>query len=392
MNLLNCNKTFSILYINQNQRKMVKRKILLLTGTVLLMSTMAIAQVGITSVPFLQIEPDSRSAGMGNTGVAIADNAAALFWNPAGLAFQEGSQIGITHSNWLPNFNTDLFYDYIVGKMYIDGIGTIGAHITYFNLGEQVQTDETGLELGTFRSYEFASGASYGYKINENFAIGTGFRFIYSRLVPANTQVGGQTAKNGTSVGLDLAFLYRTNPFEIANNAAQFNVGMNLSNIGPGIQYTDRAQQDPLPTVLRLGWSLDMNLDAEGFNTLTIANDVSKIMARRDTTGESMSVGKALFSSWDPYLRYDAIKSEFVEVPLSEQFMIGVGAEYWYNKQFAIRTGYFYESPNNGDRQFLTFGAGIRYNIFGVDFSYLHTLKENHPLANTIRFSVLVDF
>lgn len=329
---------------------------------------------------------------MGNTGVALADNAAALFWNPAGFAFQEGTQIGITHSNWLPNFNTDLFYDYIVGKMHIDGIGTIGAHITYFNLGEQVQTDETGLELGTFRSYEFASGASYGFKVNENFAVGTGFRFIYSRLVPANTQVSGQTAKNGTSVGIDLAALYRTNPFEILEKTATFNVGMNISNIGPGIQYTDRAQQDPLPTILRMGWALNMNLDSEGFNTLTIANDISKIMARRDTTGESMSVGKALFSSWDAYYRYDAINSEFVEVPLSEQFMIGLGAEYWYNKQFAIRSGYFYESPNNGDRQFLTFGAGLRYNIFGVDFSYLYTLKENHPLANTIRFSVLVDF
>lgn len=185
-------------------------KISLLTGAFLMIATTAMAQVGITSVPFLQIEPDSRSAGMGNTGVAIADNAAALFWNPAGFAFQEGTQLGITHSNWLPNFNTDLFYDYIVGKMYVDGIGTIGAHITYFNLGEQVQTDETGLELGTFRSYEFAAGASYGFKLNENFALGTGFRFIYSRLVPANTQVSGQTAKNGTSVGVDLSALYRT--------------------------------------------------------------------------------------------------------------------------------------------------------------------------------------
>ena len=371
---------------------MKMNKILTLAGGFLIIASVATAQVGITSVPFLQIEPDSRSAGMGNTGVALADNAAALFWNPAGFAFQEGTQIGITHSNWLPNFNTDLFYDYIVGKMHIDGIGTIGAHITYFNLGEQVQTDETGLELGTFRSYEFASGASYGFKVNENFAVGTGFRFIYSRLVPANTQVSGQTAKNGTSVGIDLAALYRTNPFEILEKTATFNVGMNISNIGPGIQYTDRAQQDPLPTILRMGWALNMNLDSEGFNTLTIANDISKIMARRDTTGESMSVGKALFSSWDAYYRYDAINSEFVEVPLSEQFMIGLGAEYWYNKQFAIRSGYFYESPNNGDRQFLTFGAGLRYNIFGVDFSYLYTFKENHPLANTIRFSVLVDF
>ena len=92
------------------------------------------------------IEPDSRGAAMGNTGVAIADNASAMFWNPAGLAFQRGNQVSITHSNWLANFNVDdLFYDYLVGKYYVEGIGTIGAHLTYLNLGEQIQTNEDSL-------------------------------------------------------------------------------------------------------------------------------------------------------------------------------------------------------------------------------------------------------
>lgn len=355
--------------------------------------TIATAQVGITAVPFLQIEPDSRSAGMGNTGVAVADNASALFWNPAGFAFQdETTQIGITHSNWLPNFNTDLTYYYLAGKHHIDGLGNFGAHITYFDLGEQVQTSAIGEEEGTFRSYELATGVSYGFRINDNLALGTGFRFIYSRLVPSGTMVGGQLAQNGSSIGFDLAGLYRTNPFTIADREARFNVGFNLSNIGRGVQYTDDAQRDPLPTLFRVGWSFNMNLDADGYNTLTIANDISKIMARNDSTGLAMPMFQALFSSWNTYERFDALSSEMVEVPLAEQLMIGIGAEYWYDSLFALRAGYFYESPNNGDRQFLTFGAGIRYNIFGVDFSYLQTLKENHPLANTIRFSVLLNF
>lgn len=369
-------------------KKSLYTALFLLTG-----STVAVAQVGITAVPFLQIEPDSRSAGMGNTGVAVADNASALFWNPAGFAFQDKeTQIGITHSNWLPNFNTDLTYYYLAGKHYVDGLGNFGAHITYFDLGEQVQTDDTGREIGTFRSYEFASGISYGFQITDNFALGTGFRFIYSRLVPAGLDVGGQTAQNGSSIGFDIAGLYKTNPFEIGDKLANFNLGFNLSNIGRGMQYVDDAQRDPLPTVFRAGWSFNMNLDSEGFNTLTIANDVSKVMARNDSTGKAMPVVQALFSSWDTYQRFDALSSEYVDVPLSEQLMIGIGAEYWYDNMFALRAGYFYESPNNGDRQFLTFGAGIRYNIFGVDFSYLQTLKENHPLANTIRFSVLLNF
>jgi long-subunit fatty acid transport protein len=353
------------------------------------------AQVGITSVPFLQIEPDSRAAGMGNTGVAIADNASAVFWNPAGLAFQRGNQVSITHANWLPAFNADLFYDYLVGKYYIEDIGTIGAHITFLNLGEQLRTDETGLEMGRFNSYEVAAGISYGYELNENFSLGTGFRFVYSSL--ADGEVSGQKINPGSTVGIDLAAMYRSNPFDLGTRQGTMNAGINLSNIGPGVQYTDNAQRDPLPTVLRFGWALTMDLDQEGFNTLTFSNDISKIMARselRDVDGdavyEPMSVTRALFSSWSSFDRMNG--SEMVTLNVLQQFMLGFGLEYWYNQQFALRTGYYYENPENGNREFLTFGAGIRYNIFGVDFSYLYTLEEDHPLANTMRFSVLLNF
>ncbi len=362
------------------------------------------AQVGITSVPFLQIEPDSRAAGMGNANVAIADNAAAVFWNPAGLAFQTGNQASITHANWLPQFNAGLFYDYIVGKFYVDGLGTIAGHITYLNLGEQQQTDEGGNELGTFRSYDFAVGASYGFDITKNFALGIGTRFIYSNLVPTGTNVGGQTqASAGTSVAFDLGMMYKSNVFKLGENNANFSLGLNASNIGTPIQYTDEAQKDPLPTTLRAGFAFTTELDADGYNSLTIATDVSKIMAETrqetifdelgDSTGYRNVVTPslvALFSAWGPIERQD--EGRTISLSLLDQLMIGGGAEYWYDKKFALRAGYFYEHPDNGDRQFLTFGAGLRYDIFGVDFSYIYTLAENHPLANTIRFSVLVDF
>ncbi|MDR8392155.1 type IX secretion system outer membrane channel protein PorV [Aliifodinibius sp. S!AR15-10] len=345
------------------------------------------AQVGITSVPFLQIEPDSRGAGMGNTGVAIADNASAVYWNAAGLAYQKGNQISVTHAEWLPAFNADLFYDYLVGKYYIEGIGTIGAHITYLNLGEQIRTNEQGLEQGRFNSNEFAGGISYGGKLSENFALGGGVRFIYSSL--AEGQVGQQTINPGSSVAVDLSGLYRSKFFNFAGSDAQFSAGFNLSNVGPGIQYTDNAQKDPLPTVLRMGWAFEWNLDPEGINTITIANDISKIMARGDSTG-SEGVVQALFSSWDEYTRYNG--SENVTLGVMDQFMIGTGIEYWYNDLFAIRGGYYYEHPENGDRVFFTVGAGLRYSLIGVDFSYIAALEEEHPLANTTRFSLLINF
>ena len=348
------------------------------------------SQVASTAVPFLQIEPDSRTAGMGNAGVAIADNATAIFWNPAGLAFQKGHEVNFTHADWLPNFGVDMFYDYLAGRYYVEGIGSIGAHITFLNLGEQEMTDEQGNSLGTFSSYEFASGLSYGFKLTENFALGTGIRFIFSNLVPPGTMVSGQEARNGTSVGIDIAGLYRSSPFSVIGRQAQVSAGLNLSNLGPSIQYTDEAQKDALPTLLRLGWAYKMNLDRNGFNTLTISNDFSKIMARMEDDGTGMSSLRALVGSWDTLARNDGQGT--VEVPLVEQFMIGLGTEYWYDNLFALRAGYFYESPNNGGREFITLGAGLRYNIFGVDFSYIYTLEEDHPLANTLRFSALVNF
>lgn len=362
------------------------------------------AQVAITAVPFLQIEPDSRGAGMGNTGVALADNASAIFWNPAGLAFQKGNnQASITHSNWLANFQVnDLFYDYVVGTYYIEGIGTIGAHLTYLNLGEQAETREDSPEvISRFNSYELAFGGSYGYQFSKNFGIGTSLRLIYSSLA-SGTSISAQKVNPGSSVAVDLALLYKTNPFDIGGRNAQLNFGANLSNLGPGIQYTDNAQKDPLPTVLRFGWSFDLDLDDAGINRITIANDISKIMARTTPVYESNPDGsidtstvaagpiEALFNSWSSFERFNG--QETIQLGLMQQFMIGAGLEYWYHDQFALRGGYYYEDPNNGDREYITFGAGIRYNFLGVDFSYIKTLESDHPLANTLRFSLLIDF
>lgn len=361
------------------------------------------AQIAITAVPFLQIEPDSRGAAMGNTGVAIADNAAAMFWNPAGLAFQRDNQISLTHSNWLKNFNvSDLFYDYVVGKFYVEGIGTIGGHLTFLNLGEQAITNEDSPDvISKFNSLELALGLSYGFEVNKNLAFGTSLRFIYSSLA-SGTSVGEQKVNPGSSVAVDLSALYRTDQFYLGANKARFSTGFNLSNIGPGMQYTDNAQKDPLPTLLRFGVALNYELDPEGFNKINIAADVSKIMARTKEVIEARSDGtldttrvasgpiESLVDSWGSWSHFNGQTN--VDVSLLQQFMIGTGIEYWYDDTFALRSGFYYEDPNNGDRKYITFGAGLRYNAIGVDFSYIKTLESDHPLANTLRFSLLFNF
>lgn len=352
--------------------------------------TPASAQVGGAAVVFLQIEPDSRAAGMGNTGVGIADNASAIFWNPAGLAFQRGIETSLTHSQWLPAFNADLFYDYLVGKYHIEGWGTVGAHITYLNLGEHEWRDEQNVVLGNFRAYDLAVGASYGFNLTDRFALGTGIRFIYSNLAGGVT-VGGQETRAGVSVGFDLAGLYQMQTLDLGGIQATPSFGFNLANMGPTIQYSDRPQSDPIPTNLRFGWAFKMDFDEH--NSLTFANDFNKMLIDRD----SVSVApfyQAIFTGWKPITinRGTQQNPEWATMGPIQQLTIGAGLEYWYDNLFALRSGYFYENPYNGNRQFLTFGAGIRYNIVGVDFSYIYPLEENHPLANTMRFSLLLDF
>lgn len=350
------------------------------------------AQLGESTALFLRIEPDSRSAGMGNTGVAVADNANAMFWNPAGLSFQENTQVGITHANWLPEFDAGLFYEYLVGTYHVDGVGTFGGHVTYLNLGEIEIRNNAGIEQGTYNSYELAVGTSYGYRVSDRLGLGTSLRMIYSKLAPSGNQEGSGTA--ATLAG-DLSALYRTAPFALGGSEATLSAGMNLANMGGRMKY--REVKQALPMNLRFGYALTVDFDE--YNSLTFANDFNKELvnleeqvAGEDTTYVADPFYEALFSSWGPARGQQNPNQQAAQLSVIEQFTVGVGLEYWYSDLFALRTGYFYEDPENGNREFLNFGAGLRYNIVGVDISYIYTLEENNPLANTLRFSLLFEF
>jgi hypothetical protein len=350
-----------------------------------------------TAVPFLKIQPDARASGMGNTGVALANNAAAIFWNPAGLGFQKGNQVNITHAKWLPNLDAGLFYDYLVGRHDVKGIGTFGADFTYFNGGHQIHTDINENQYGKFSSYAFAVGISYGIKLSDNWAVGTGIRFIHSKLFSGAILDGSQRMISPISTfGVDLAALYKTDPFKsFGNNKAAFHVGIDISNMGPGVRYSkatknnhkinpDSAKNsDPLPTILRVGWAFKTSLGKN--NSITLANDYSKIMARR---GDNSL--QALADSWSPFTRQNS-QGKFT-LSTFQQFRIGAGLEYWYKHLFSVRSGYYYEDPHNGNRSYVTIGAGIRYHSIGVDVSHIFSLRQYGPLANMTRFGLLVNF
>ncbi len=379
------------------------RWFLTLFGSFLLAIALAVpaqAQVAQSSALFLRIEPDSRSAGMGNAGVALADNANAMFWNPSGLAFQEDTQVGLTHANWLPEFDANLFYEYLVGTYRVDGIGTFGGNVRYLNLGETEIRDAEGNVLGVSNSFQLAVGTSYGRKISERFGVGTSVRFIYSKLTSGERQETGEG--NASTFATDLSALYRSAPFSVGGTDVTFSTGLNISNLGGTLDFNQqRPGKDPIPASFRIGPAVTIDFDE--FNSLTVATDFNKSLVSTDQktvqdgdTTRTVRVGntgfEALFDSWGTARGQVDSNDEAAKLSLLQQFTVGTGVEYWYSDLFALRSGYYYEHPDNGDRQFLTFGAGLRYNIVGVDISYLYTAEDTSPLANTLRFSLLFKF
>ena len=356
-----------------------------------LVPSVASAQ-GESAVPFLLIAPNARADGMGEAGGALSDDASAVFWNPAGLAFLSGQEASITHANWLPAFQqSDLFYDYLAYRNYMESLGgTISASVTYLNLGEFVITTDSPDPQGSFKGYEVAVTAGYATKLTTELGIGINLRYIRSALAPI-AGLPGTTGPNvdregvGSTVSFDIATLWK--PLSID----WLSVGLNLSNIGPKITYIDAAQADPLPTNLRLG--LTANVVKSEYNNVNFILDFSRLLVRRyksepvyNANGDSIgatephvdNLPKSLFSAWGD--------------GGVQKVTIGTGIEYWYGepKLIALRFGYFYENPNYGNRKFLTFGAGVRYDVYGFDFSYLSAIEENHPLGETLRFSLLI--
>jgi len=346
---------------------------------------------GESAVPFLLLAPDSRAGGIGESGAGLADNSAAIFWNPAGIAFLTGSEVSFTHSNWLPQFQLDLFYDYATYRQYIDDLnGSVTASVTYMNFGEFVRTSSNSPDpIGTFRSFDAALTLGYATKISTDWGLGFNFRLIHSRLSdkPTEQEQGKGVA---TSVSFDVAGMWRPEDLElplIGNIGNKFSIGANLSNIGPKIYYIDQAQADPIPTNFRLGFAARFFED--DYNSLTMTLDFSKLLvSRADSTKKKDEFYKAIFTAW-------------ADQPLSEELrdvVTSMGIEYWYgipeDFMFALRAGFFYEDPAYGNRKFATLGAGIRYDLYGFDFSYITTdlfkNGENHPLSNTLRFTLLI--
>ena len=351
-----------------------------------------------TAVPFLLISPDSRAGGMGDVGVATSPDANSLHWNPAKYSFID-QEVGfaVSYVPWLRNLVPDINLSYISGYKKLNKNEVVAMELRYFTLGDITFTDVIGNNLGQYKPSEFALGSSYSRKLSDQFSLAISARYIYSNLTGVQS-AGGIATNAGQSIAADVAGYY-VKDIRIAKKDMELAFGANISNIGNKISYTETSTRDFIPINLRLGTAL--NADLDDYNKISFAFDLNKLLVPtppiyNDSINDQIDYGK------DPNVSVvSGIFQSFGDAPggFNEEMReinFSVGTEYWYDNQFAIRAGYFNEHNTKGGRKFFTFGSGVKYNVFALDFSYLinasRAINGNNPLANTMRFTLTFDF
>jgi hypothetical protein len=371
-----------------------------------------------TAVPFLLIGADSRSGAMGDAGVAISPDANSQHWNASKLAFSEQEMsISLSYSPWLRQLVDDMNLAYLSWFMKLNKTSAIGASLRYFTLGDITFTDNTGQVIRPFRPAEFALDVSYSLQLSKKFSAGITARWINSNLT-GGVNVGGANSNAANAFAVDLSAFYQNKDVSFGDKDGTLAFGMVISNIGNKVSYTNTAQRDFLPMNLRLGTAITIELDS--YNKLTLVYDANKLLVpsppvfdqNRATiiAGRDPNVGVAagMFGSFNdaagrivrdelgnPVLQADGTAEVERGSVLQEELREinhSVGLEYWYADQFAVRGGFFFEHPTKGNRNFFTIGTGFRYQVFGLDLSYLIPTTQRNPLANTLRFSLTWDF
>lgn len=314
--------------------------------------------VGVTTaVPFLTISPDSRAGGMGDLGIASSPDINSQAHNLSKYAFTKSSGgVSLSYSPWLKNISNDMSLAYLAGYYKINDKQGISASIRYFTLGDFKLTNDNNIPIGEENPYEFAFDVGYYMLLSEHFSGGIALRYIRS-----SAGLSVENSYPGNAFSTDIGFYYNTNSENI-KYGENFSVGMSISNIGSKISYSNGASSHYLPSNIGIGTNYACNFGS--LNHLSIGLEFNKLLI--SNTKNDISIFKEITTS--------------------------IGTEYVYNEQFAMRAGYFYESPEAGNKQHITIGAGVAIGSLNLDFSYLVAIKENNPLANTLRFTLAFDF
>lgn len=355
-------------------------------------------------VPFLLVAADARAAGMADMGVATSTDAFSQQWNPAKYAFSTDAQgFSVSYTPYLTNLVNDMSLAQVTYYNKLNERSAFAGSLRYFGLGE-IQLRQTGEPTENFQTVspnEFAIDGSYSLKLSEKFSMAIAGRFINSNLKVA---LDNNDSSSASSFAVDVAGFFQSEEIAYNNFNGRWRAGFNIQNLGPKISYdNDKFNDNFLPANLKIGTGFDFILDE--YNKVALNVELNKLLVptpqNPDLNGDGTITPAEYNQNVDNYRSIgwtSGVFKSFGDAPggVSEEmkeFTYSVGAEYLYQDSFAMRMGYFHESPLKGARQFFSLGAGFKYNVVKVDVSYLFSAsKVNNPLENTLRFSLTFNF
>ena len=386
-----------------SMNRLVSRSRLALLPSLLALAATAQAQTNqttiTTAVPILTLSPDARASALGEAGVATSPDANSAYFNPGKLGFVKYKYAGsLSYSPWLRNITDDMSLSYVSGYGKIGQRSALSGSLMYFDLGSIDYRNGNNIPQGSFSPREYAVAVSYGQQLTDNFGVGVTARYIRSNLVGT---VNGNDARPGNAAAVDLGAYYSKDA-TIGTGLYNLAFGGSIQNIGNKITYNDIENPSFLPTSLKLGTAITREIDQ--YNKITLVFDATKLLVpspyyengvpsndprikAENNKRQQQGIVGAMFSSFSD--APGGFKEELREINLS------TGLEYNYNDLLYARGGYFYEAPDKGDRQYLSMGLGVRYQVFGIDGTYLvptGSNSQNNPLAQTIRVSLHFNF
>ncbi len=239
--------------------------------------------------------------------------------------------------------------------------GTFGASIVYLSYGTSQATSPTGEDLGTFTSYEIAPTLSYGTKVINGLGVGASFKYVRVQLSPDLPGLPG--AGKGSTVAFDLGALYKV-PGDLVN------VGLAIQNLGPSISFIADDRSDPIYRNAKLGVAVNAYKKKEF--TALVTGDVNQLLVRGEISQPDGSTKK----------RY-------------QKPIFNFGGEVAYNAEvaLALRAGYVHDA--DGSIKDPTYGFGIGYKLFDIDFASIPQAKDPESgtrLARVSKFSLAAHF
>ncbi|RAJ06549.1 hypothetical protein LX64_01676 [Chitinophaga skermanii] len=303
-----------------------------------------------TAVPFLRMNTDIRSAGIGESGVALPGDNVTHYANAARMAqIESKGAVAVAYTPWMSNLAKNIALYAASGHYKFNEREVFSASLRYFKQGKLLQTDEYGQSVGESNPYDLAVDVSYARKLSNRFSIGAAFRYINSHI--ANNSYAGY--KNGNAVAADLGVYYQSK--ENAQGQS-WHAGAALTNVGTKIKYGEDNSSYKLPSNFALGVAFQQKW--EELHQVILTTEVNKPLVKSYVDG------------------------------FGKNIVYNVGGEYAYRKMLALRAGYNYENTAVGGLRYVTTGLGVYYKILRFDLAYLIPTQDgaNATISNTFKF------